>query len=103
MARFDVLQYAAPGSPVLAVLDVQADLFCALATRMVIPLVPAALGRGEELPRLKPRIDLNGEPFILVTTDMAAMKADALGPFIVNIEDQRHIVIDAIDFLLQGF
>jgi toxin CcdB len=103
MARFDVYQYSQPNSPVLAVLDVQAHILSALATRMVIPLVPAALGRAEELPRLKPRIDVNGEPFILATTDMAAMKADALGPVIVNVEEQRQVIIDAIDFLLQGF
>lgn len=103
MARFDVHQYKQPNSPVLAVVDVQAEILSALATRMVIPLVPAVLGRSEELARLKPRIEVNGEPFILATTDMAAMKADALGSLIVNVEDQRQIIIDAIDFLLQGF
>jgi len=103
MARFDVHQYTRPRSPVLAVVDVQADILSALATRMVIPLVPAALARAAELSRLNPRIAINGEPFILVTTDMAALKADALGPVILNIEDQRQIIIDAIDFLLQGF
>ncbi|MGE3147796.1 MAG: CcdB family protein [Pseudorhodoplanes sp.] len=103
MARFDVHQFSMRNSPVLAVVDVQADILASLATRMVIPPVPAALASAEELVRLKPRIDINGEPFILATTDMAAMPAEALGPLILNIEDQRHIVIDAIDFLLQGF
>ena len=95
MARFDVHQYTMRNSPVLAVVDVQADILASLATRTVIPLVPGALAKAEMLARI--------EPFILMTTDMAALKTDALGPVIVNIEDQRQIVIDAIDFLLQGF
>ncbi len=103
MARFDVHQFTMRNSSVLAVVDVQADILATLATRMVVPLVPGVLAKAETLARLKPRIDINGEPFILITTDMAALKTDALGPVIVNIEDQRQTVIDAIDFLLQGF
>lgn len=103
MPRFDVHQYKVRNSPVLAVVNVQADILSSLATRLVVPLVPGVLGKDETLARLKPRINLNGEPFILVTTDMAALRTDDLGPVIVNIEDQRQTVIDAIDFLLQGF
>lgn len=103
MARFDVHAYSVRNSPVAAVVDVQADILAALATRLVIPLVPSAIAREEELPRLKPRIDINGEPFVLMTTDMAALPASALGAVIVNIEDQRQTVIAAVDFLLQGF
>jgi toxin CcdB len=103
MPRFDVHQYVVRKSPVLAVVNVQADILESLATRLVVPLVPLVLMKDEALPRLKPRIAINGESFILMTTDMAALRTDALGRVIVNIEDQRQTVIDAIDFLLQGF
>jgi hypothetical protein len=38
-----------------------------------------------------------------MATDMGVMQTAALRPVITNIEDQRHLVIEAIDFLLQGF
>lgn len=103
MARFDVHQFLPLTPAVPAVVDVQADLLASLDTRVVIPLAPSALFKGEELPRLKPVIDINGEPFILITTDIGVVRTGALGPVIVNIEDRRQIVIEAIDFLLQGF
>jgi len=100
MARFDVYRYS---SEVPFVIDVQADLLDDLKTRVVIPLLPQAQARREILPRLKPLIKVNGKNYVLITTDIGALRVSDLGECIANAEDQRQIIVDAVDFLLQGF
>jgi toxin CcdB len=101
MARFDVHEY---GGAIPMVLDVQADLLSELNTRMVIPLVPLAGAQREVLPRLKPVIAVGGRDYVMVTTDMAAGPTSALGKRVTNVEDPyRDIIVEAVDFLFQGF
>lgn len=38
-----------------------------------------------------------------MTTAMGVLPTDALGSRLGNLEDQRQIIVEAIDFLLQGF
>ena len=97
MARFDVYEYS---DDVPLLLDVQADLFSTLKTRVVVPLLPNA---STKLARLNPTITVQGKAYVLMTTDIAALPTGSLGTVIANVEDQRQVVIDALDFLLQGF
>ena len=100
MARFDVWEIA--GAPLLVV-DVQADLLDALATRLVVPFVPAAKAVREEVPRLRPRLVLDGVEYVLNTPEMAAIPCQSLGRHVGSLEQQRDVIVDAIDFVLQGF
>ena len=101
MARFDVHEY---GGTIPLVLDVQADLLSDLNTRMVVPLVPLTGAEREVLPRLKPVIAVGGKDYVMVTTDMAAVPLTALGKRVTNIEEPyRDMIIEAVDFLFQGF
>lgn len=100
MARFDVYQQS---ERVPFLLDIQADLFADLNTRTVIPLLPQARGKKEALPRLKPLLAVKGKSYMMVTTDITTVRVAILGKFIENIEGQRQTIIDAVDFLLQGF
>ncbi|MEK7264487.1 MAG: CcdB family protein [Pseudomonadota bacterium] len=101
MARFDVFHFANKSAPL--VVDVQADLLSALATRVVIPLTPLSQTK-EALPRLKPVLEIGGAPYVLMTTDIAALPLNRLGSFVANIEDDyRKEITDALDFLLLGF
>ncbi len=100
MARFDVWEIA--GAPLLVV-DVQADLLDTLATRLVVPLVPAAEAVREEVPRLRPRLVLEGVEYVLNTPEMAAIPCQSLGRHVGSLEQQRDVIVDAIDFVLQGF
>lgn len=100
MARFDVYQLR--GSKTL-VLDIQADLLSALDSRVIIPLVKADLVHREAMPRLKPTIAVVDANYRLVTTDVAAVPVTLLADWVANLEDQRGVIIDAMDFLLQGF
>ena len=100
MARFDVYKYS-PDVPFLV--DIQADLLSGLKTRAVIPLLPQAQAKHEVLPRLKPIIKINGKNYVLITTDIGTIRTADLGSSVENVKDQRQAIVDAIDFLLQGF
>lgn len=100
MARFDVFQIERAG---LLVVDIQADILSDLDTHVVAPLLPANAANREAMPRLKPLVSVAGIDYRLITTDMAAVPASELVERVANLEDQRHEIIDAIDFLMQGF
>lgn len=102
MARFDVYRFAAKAAPL--VVDVQADVLEDLASRVVVPLAPVRQAQKEALPRLKPRIVVDGKDYILMTTDLAALPRARLGPWVGNIEaEHRDDIVNALDFLFVGF
>jgi toxin CcdB len=102
VARFDVYRYANKAAPLLV--DVQADLLSDLASRVVVPLALAGKAGKEELPRLKPKIDIDGKAYILMTTDIGVVPVASLGKLAGNIENEhRYIITAALDFLFQGF
>lgn len=102
MARFDVHRLEFP-TPTPLVVNVQADLLSSLATRVVIPLAPYNAASPETLQRLNPVLSLNGERFLLLTADLSVVAASEISEPMGNLEDQRNLIVDAIDFLLQGF
>ncbi len=102
MARFDVYEYKAAKVPY--VLDVQANLLSDLNTVVVLPLVPKEEAYKEVAPKLKPVIQVNGQNYILMTTDIGTLARSTLGKCVVNIENEhRQDIVDALDFLFQGF
>lgn len=102
MARFDVYSRIS-GGPVL-LLDVQSDILQILDTRIVVPLAPQQTFKTQPLlRRLNPIVTVEALPYVLVTTGLGAARIVDLGTPIGNVEKQRQTVIDAIDFLLQGF
>ncbi len=102
MARFDV--YALTGTrAVPLVVDVQAELLSDIGSRVVIPLMPLNAAQRENMPRLKPSVQVNGASYRLITTDIAALPSATLGERVGNISAQRDTIVDAIDFLMQGF
>jgi len=102
MARFDVYKYNSKSVPL--VLDVQADLLRDLNTCVVIPLVPEAKAKEEALPRLKPLIKVKEQTYILMTTDVSTVTRSSLSECIANVgEYHRQDIIEALDFLFQGF
>jgi len=49
-------------------------------------------------------MDINGERFVLMTTDLAALPLKRLGPYVENVESRyRKEITDALDFLFLGF
>lgn len=103
MAQFDVYERSVRGKALL-LLDVQCDLLDPLETRVVIPLLPLDKAKHEVAKRLKPVLPINGEDYVLMTTDISAQLQSSLGKPITNIENpHRDTIIAAIDFLILGF
>ena len=99
MARFDVYENSA-GLGYLV--DVQADLLSPLNTRVVIPLLPADIAPSRAQ-RLNPAFEVSGLPCSLVTQFMAAVPRSELKRVIVSLEHEAGTILDAIDFLHQGW
>ena len=98
MAQFDVREATVEGA---LVVDCQCELLDDLGTRVVIPLYRADQAQWS-FPRLTPVVQFEGEHFILATPDMATVAVKELGPPRGSIADQRHVILNAIDFLLTG-
>jgi toxin CcdB len=100
MARFDV--HLIEGTD-LRVVDVQADILRDLRTRLVVPLGAFSTTQNEAAKRLRPRIGFEGSSYVLNTPELAAVPVARLSPAIGSIVNRRDDIIDAIDFLMQGF
>lgn len=102
MARFDVFELRDVQS-VLA-LDVQADLFDDLRTTIIVPLRPLSLYKQSVNQRINPRLLVQGEDYVMFTTDLGVIPRQRLGRRVANVEtDYRDTITAAIDFLLTGF
>lgn len=102
MARFDVYEY--DNADISFIVDVQADLLSDLESRVVIPLIAQRSNDQDFFPRLNPVITINGENHILMTADIGTENCEMFGKKVTNIEDRyRQDIIDAIEFLFQGF
>lgn len=85
-------------------LEVQAYLLSDLASVVVVPLVPADTARAETMRKLKPVITIKDQSFCLMTTDIGTLRRASLGKPVVNVEEPyRAVIVDALDFLFQGF
>ena len=83
--------------------DVQADLFEDLGTRVVIPLAKAAELAGFPTQYLIPVVAFQGRHYALLTPQLAAIVRGELGPQAGSLADQQRVISAAIDFLLRGF
>ena len=82
-------------------LDVQSDLLSGLETRVVIPLVRrGAFGRPAS--RLHPVFSIADEQVVMATHLLAAVRRRFLGAPVASLDDQRDIIIAAIDVLWSG-
>ena len=83
-------------------LDVQSSHLGVLATRMVVPLIPAA-GGPPMIKGLTPIFTVEGEDWIMLTYELAAIERRALGPILGDLSAERDRITAALDLLLTGF
>jgi toxin CcdB len=102
IARFDVYRPKMNGATPL-VLEVQADLLSDLQSRVIVPLQRCQPNRRDTISRLLPVVRIGDEEYQLATANIGTVLVSDLGVPIGNLENQRSIVVDANDFLLQGF
>ena len=99
--RFDV--HRVMGSDVALALKVQSEFHDHLDTCVVVPLIPLARTKMKPAQRLQPVFTVVGQPYILATPAMASIPVSDLGDRVASLADQHSAIVDALDFLLQGF
>jgi toxin CcdB len=83
-------------------LDIQSDLLDPLATRVVVPLVPAGSARARSIQTLTPEISIDGKAYLMVTPQLAGIAVRELGPMVADASADRPKIIAALDFLIAG-
>jgi len=100
MAQFDLYKNIGKNTEQITyLLDIQHDILSELTTRVIIPL-------GLNKPYNKtihPKLKVENEEVIMLTTRIATIQKHDLGQKICNIEDQRSEILNALDFLISGF
>ena len=104
MKQFDIVANPFPRSrerqPFLVAL--QSDLLVrSLDTVVVAPLERAASGTFAD--RLNPRIEVEGQPFVLVAQELVTVRKSVLGSPRASIAGDRDAIIAALDLLFSGF
>lgn len=100
--QFDVFPTGLPDTPY--VVSIQSDFLTPLATRLVIPIRPATSPLGIlPLSKLTPTVTIHNQPFVLDTPRLAAVNAAELTQHITSLQEQRQVILDAVDFLLHGY
>lgn len=99
MARFRAYRVGREGA---LALDVQANLLDSLHTRVLVPLVPLQ-DITKTAPRLNPRFEIAGETFVMMTEFVSAVPVPDIGPLVADLSAQSDAILNALDFLFQGF
>ncbi|WP_367880707.1 CcdB family protein [Serratia marcescens] len=85
--QFTVYDNTYPTSAYPYLLDVQRD---ALSTRLMIPLYALDNVRVKISARLCPEIEVNGEKFLVMTHEMAAVRISQIGKAVGNANEHRN-------------
>ena len=104
MAQFDVYSNPNPETKraIPYLLDVQADMFDNLATRVVVPLVTVS-AMGKAARHLNPQFKIKRTIVVMSTAELAGVNLNVLGDTVCSLKDQRSDIIAALDFLFTGF
>lgn len=104
MTQFAVYENTNPATSaaVPLLLNVQSDLLAELGTRVVVPLYTASAMQGKMLRTLTPRFDIEGEPYVMMTPQMAGIAKKQLGAKVADLAVQRDEIIAALDLLITG-
>lgn len=80
----------------------QADLFQAIETRVVVPLLPVDR-TPPPMQRLNPVLNVEGEAVVMITQNLAAVPRRELGEVRPNMSEQADAIREALDMLFIGF
>ena len=101
MAQFDVYENLneRTNKDIPFLLDIQNDILKDLSTRVVVPLVL----NMQAAKNLNPQFEINNLTLTMSTAELAGVSKDKLGSVICSIEDKKHEIISALDFMITGF
>ncbi len=103
MAQFDVYENlnSATCDNIPYLLDVQADLLDALATRVVVPLVLAEKMSGATK-QFSPQFKIKGVVVVMSTGELAGLPLRTFGGKITSLKSKRDEIFAALDMLFTG-
>lgn len=82
--------------------DIQSSLLDDLQTTVVIPLQPKALIGKAAITRLCPEVEIEGEKFVALTSQIAGVDRRVLGQKVCDLSAYRSEIIAAVDFMISG-
>lgn len=104
MAQFTVFENPSPSKRTIYpyLLDIQSELLNDLRTTVVIPLSPLRLAGKAAISRLCPVLEIDGEPHVALTPQLAGIDRTTLRKAVCNLADSRSDIIAAMDFIVSG-
>ena len=82
-------------------IDVQANLLSHLNTRVVVPLMPVESG-PKPAKVLNPVFEIMGRPHLMATQFIATVPRQMLHSEVLDLTDEMHLIVGALDCLFQG-
>lgn len=99
--QFDVrLNLRDDADDVPYLIELQSNRANLMAVRVVAPLMKKTAFLST--PRLQPELRVNEQVLLLVTHELFAIDARALGPAVANLSSQHDRIVAALDFLFTG-
>ena len=86
----------------LFLVDVQNSVIDQLATRLVVPLTKNKTKNSLYMKNLTPEIEFEGETYLFLTQQLSSIPEDVLNDCIGSLAQSRELLIDAIDFAING-
>lgn len=83
-------------------MDIQSGLLDELRTTVVVPLATQWVAGKATINKLCPVVEILGEPYVVLTQQLASIDRSLLGNQVCNLSSQRLEIISAIDFLISG-
>ncbi|MGE0371648.1 MAG: CcdB family protein [Hyphomonadaceae bacterium] len=82
-------------------LNVQHPFADVLGTRLAVPLHPAAAVKALVEKALIP-IEINGEAYVASVPEMTAVPTAHFGRVVASLDERRHSITNAVDYLVTG-
>ena len=100
MAQFDLYHNNIGNKDIFPyLLDITNDIHNISKFRVVVPLC----NDNNAINHLNPIFDINGEQFYMSTMDISGIPVTMLDDVVINLEKYRTQIVDALDFLINGF
>jgi len=100
VAQFDVYRNRDKSSSLFPyLLDITHEINNFSKLRVVVPLC----SDSNAITKLNPMFEIEGKKVYMSTMDIAGVPIALLEDIVFNLEDRRTEIIDALDFLINGF
>ena len=100
MAQFDLYKNRRANSELFPyLLDITHEINTVSQLRVVVPLC----SDGHHVTHLNPIFHIGGQELYLSTMDIAGVPVAMLGDVAGTLEEKRTEIVDALDFLVNGF